>query len=229
MIHTISLEKFDNNIKSLVKYLKGKRKLLASCGESESSILAILLRVLKKSPSSVFNSFIGGFQDKYNDGTKIDLDDFMRNIVMKYELLVEDGQWDTKSEKYADILSLTSQIQEPNILFTKQSTYQDRNKNINVGNTSFNNSGNTWKSTALISGESWTKEKTGHTFHWCKWHEYWTATHNQNNFRIPNLSYLHLAPRSGPALVTNSQLTPCSDLALAAAWVDGVFLSPPCP
>ena len=78
----------------------------------------------------------------------------MRDIIMKYELLVEDGQWDTKSEKYADILSLTSQIQEPNILFTKQSTYQDRNKNINVGNTRFNNSGNTWKSTAPTYGES---------------------------------------------------------------------------
>ena len=40
MIHTISLETFDNNIKSLVKALKVNRKLLASCRESESSILA---------------------------------------------------------------------------------------------------------------------------------------------------------------------------------------------
>ena len=36
MIHMISLEKFDNNINSLAKVLKGNRKLLASYGESES-------------------------------------------------------------------------------------------------------------------------------------------------------------------------------------------------
>ena len=99
MIHTLSLEKFDNNIKSLVKSLKENRKLLASCGESESLILINLLRVLKKSPSSEFISYIGRFQNKYDDGTDIDLDDFMRDIVMKYESLVEDRQWDTKSEK----------------------------------------------------------------------------------------------------------------------------------
>ena len=91
MIHTLSLEKFDNNIKSLVKALKGNRKILASCGESEYSILAHLLRVLKKYPSSEFNSYIRRYQEKYDNGTNIDLDDFMRDIIMKYESLVEDG------------------------------------------------------------------------------------------------------------------------------------------
>ena len=143
MIHTLSLENFYSNIKSLVKALKGGRKLLASCGESESSILAHLLRVLKKSPSSEFNSHIGRFQDKYDDSTNIDLDEFMRDIVMKYEAIVKDWQWDTKSEKDVEILALTSHIQELKILFSKQSTYQDRDKNINAGNTRFNNSGST--------------------------------------------------------------------------------------
>ena len=133
MIHTLSLQNFDNNIKSLVKALKGYRKLLASCGESESSILENLLRVQKKYPSSRFISYIERFQVKYYNGTNIDLDDFMRNIVIKYESLVEDGHWKAKSEKYVNILALTSQIQELKILFAKQSTYQDRNKNINVG------------------------------------------------------------------------------------------------
>ena len=111
MVHTLSLEKFDNNIKSLVKALKGNQKLLASCGESESSILANILRVLKKSPGYEFNSYIRSFQDKYDDGKNIDIDDFMRDIIMKYESLVEDGQWDTKSEKDVEILTLTSHIQ----------------------------------------------------------------------------------------------------------------------
>ena len=120
MIHNISLDKFDNDIKSLVKYLKGNCKILSFCGEGESSILANLLRVLKKSPNSEFNSYIGHFQDKYNDSTNIDLDDSMHNIVMEYESLVEDRQWNTKSEKYVDILALTSQIQELKILFSEQ-------------------------------------------------------------------------------------------------------------
>ena len=120
MIHTLSLEKFDNNIKWLVKTLKGYSKLIASCGESESSIIANLLRVLKKSPSSEFNSYIGRFQDKYENGTNIDLDNFMRGLVMKHESLVEDGQWDTKSEKYVEIFAITSQIPELKILFTEQ-------------------------------------------------------------------------------------------------------------
>ena len=102
----------------------------------------------------------------------------MRDILMKYDSLVEDRQWGTKSEKNFKIFAITSQIQELNIILAKQSTYQDINKNINVGNTRLNNSGKTWKSTAPTSGESWTKEKNARTFHWCKWHEYWTATHN---------------------------------------------------
>ena len=44
----------------------------------------------------------------------------MRDIIMKYESLVEDGQWDTKSEKNVEILALTSQIKELNILFYEQ-------------------------------------------------------------------------------------------------------------
>ena len=36
----------------------------------------------------------------------------MRDIVMKYKSLVEDGQWDTKSEKDVEILALTSHFQE---------------------------------------------------------------------------------------------------------------------
>ena len=120
MIHTIYLEKVDRNIKSLVKCLKVNRKLLESCGESESSILANLLRVLKKSPNSEFSRYIGRFQEKCDNGTNIDLDNFMRDIIMKYESLVEDGQWDTKYEKDVEILALTSQIQELKILFAEQ-------------------------------------------------------------------------------------------------------------
>ena len=38
---------------------------------------------MKESPSSEFNSYIKHFQDKYNDGTNIDLRNFMRNIIIK--------------------------------------------------------------------------------------------------------------------------------------------------
>ena len=158
--------------------MKLNRKLLASCRESESSIITNLPRVLRKFPNPEFNSYIGHFQNTYDDVTNIDLDDFMRKIVMKYESLIEDGQGDTKSERYVEILDLTSQIQELKIVLSKKSTYQERNSKINVGKTRFENSGTTWKSTALTSGKSWTKEKNGRTFPWCKWHEYWTETHN---------------------------------------------------
>ena len=83
MIHTLSLEKFDNTIKSIVKALKGNIKLLESCGESQSSVLTNLPQVLKNSPNSEFNSYIGEFQDKYDDGTNITLNNFMRDIIVK--------------------------------------------------------------------------------------------------------------------------------------------------
>ena len=44
----------------------------------------------------------------------------MRDIILKYESLVKDGQWDTKSEKDVEILALNSPIQEINILFAEQ-------------------------------------------------------------------------------------------------------------
>ena len=120
MIHTLSLDNFYNNIKSLVKALKVNPKLISSCGESGSSILANFLGVLKKFPSSEFKSYIERFQEKYEDSTNIDLDNLICEVVMKYESFVEDGQWDTKSEKYVDILDLANQIQELKILFSEQ-------------------------------------------------------------------------------------------------------------
>ena len=39
---------------------------------------------------------------------------------MKYESLVEDGQWHKKTEKNVKILALTRQIQEIKILFAEQ-------------------------------------------------------------------------------------------------------------
>ena len=44
----------------------------------------------------------------------------MHEIIMKYESLVEDGQWDTKSEKYVNIFALIIQIQELNIIFAEK-------------------------------------------------------------------------------------------------------------
>ena len=41
-------------------------------------------------------------------------------ILIKYEQLVDDKNWCTKSEMYVGILALTSQIQELKILFAKQ-------------------------------------------------------------------------------------------------------------
>ena len=44
----------------------------------------------------------------------------MRDIFMKYESLVEDRQWNTKPEKYVEILAPTSHIQELKILFDEK-------------------------------------------------------------------------------------------------------------
>ena len=65
----------------------------------------------------------------------------MRDNIIKYESLVKDGQWDTKYEKYVEIIALTSQIRELNILFAKKSTFQEINKNNNGGNNTVNNGG----------------------------------------------------------------------------------------
>ena len=73
--------------------------------------------MLKKSPSSEFKNCIGHFQDRYDDGTNIVLNNCMRNIVMKYESLVKNGQWAIESEKHIEILDLNIHIKELKILF----------------------------------------------------------------------------------------------------------------
>ena len=47
----------------------------------------------------------------------------MRKIIIKYESLVKDGQWDTESEKDVNIIALTSQIQELSIIFSEELKY----------------------------------------------------------------------------------------------------------
>ena len=44
----------------------------------------------------------------------------MRDIVMKYESLNEDRQWNTKSEKDVEKLAFTSHIQKLKILLAEQ-------------------------------------------------------------------------------------------------------------
>ena len=83
-----------------------------------------------------------------------------------------------KSDKVIEILAINSQIQELKILFAKQSKNDGGNNN--------NSSENSSKTIAPKSGKSWTKEKKTHTRHWCKWHGYWTATHNSATFRAHN-------------------------------------------
>ena len=78
----------------------------------------------------------------------------MRNIFVKYKSLVKDEQWYTKSEKDVEILSLTIQIQELNILFPKQSASQESNKNNNGDNKRKNNIGSSWKKIPLTSVKS---------------------------------------------------------------------------
>ena len=90
----------------------------------------------------------------------------MGGIFVKLNSLVEDGKWETKSEKYVNILALTSQIQELKILFAKQSTFQERKKKNNGGNNRVNNIGSSWKTFFLESSESWMKDKNRHTWHW---------------------------------------------------------------
>ena len=67
-------------------------------------------------------------------------------------------------KKDVKILALDNQVQELKILSAKQSTYQDRNNSINVGNKRFNNSVSSWKTTAPKSGESWKKENNMRIF-----------------------------------------------------------------
>ena len=91
-------------------------------------MLAKLLWVLKKTRSSKFNIYIRRFQEKYNNSTNIDIDEFMCNTDDKYELLVDDGQWDTTSENYVEILALISQIQELKILLAKNQSLKKKRR-----------------------------------------------------------------------------------------------------
>ena len=111
----------------------------------------------------------------------------MCNIVAKYGSLVEGRQCNTNSGKDVYILALTSHIQELNILFTKQSAFQERNRNNNGGKKIVNNSGISWKTIAPTSGEILTKENNGRTWHWYKCHKYWTVTRYSKKYECKTI------------------------------------------
>ena len=79
---------------------------------------------------------------------------------MSHQSKIDSG---TQNLKFFDILALTSQIQKLKIIFAKQSTYQDINTNINVGNKRFNNGGSSCRTTDLTSDDyEHLKEQGGH-------------------------------------------------------------------
>ena len=169
-IHTMTLQDYDYDVEKLIKEVKNNIRILSSNGESETSILSNLLRVLKETPCNGFNNFIGRKQDIFDDGETIPLGPFMKTCVTKFKAFREDGEWTTKSKKQktckedSEILALKSEISNLKALVSQNNGPNKSNQQSKRA---------AWKLQEPQSGQPHTIEKNNKTWHWCKYHKRW--------------------------------------------------------
>ena len=174
----------------LITHIQQNLRVLTSSGESNRSIAANLFRILKVAPCAEFCSWVVQKQTIWDEGGNFDLENFMKNAKSKYNHYVQDKLWNkTKTmsdiKKETDIVALTSKIDRLEALLTKASSANSDSRSTPNYNSVSNSNGSRsgWKITAPLKGEPWSKTVNGKTFHWCKYHNFWTTQHNSNNCR----------------------------------------------
>lgn len=101
-----------NDITKFNGYVKSLVQSLAARGERTEDLLSNLFKGYQAVADKTFLKYIGGKQEKYEEGKQYTPDQLMQLADNKFRLLKEKGTWDTPSESEEKILALEARINE---------------------------------------------------------------------------------------------------------------------
>lgn len=101
-----------NDITKFNGYVKSLVQSLAARGERTEDLLSNLFKGYQAVSDKAFLKYIGGKQEKYEEGKRYSPDQLMQLADNKFRLLKEKGVWDAPSESEEKILALEAKIAE---------------------------------------------------------------------------------------------------------------------
>ena len=99
-----------NDITKFNGYVKSLVQSLAARGEKTEDLLSNLFKGYQAVSDKMFLKYIGGKQEKYEEGKRYSPDQLMQLADNKFRLLKEKGIWDAPSESEEKILALEAKI-----------------------------------------------------------------------------------------------------------------------
>ena len=102
----VSVVKFDINKFKL--YVKEKRKKVRNRDEALQDILFNLIKAYKMASDQIFNNWLIGKKEKYEEGAKVTSDSLMLDVLDYYQALKIEAKWMTSSPEDKQIEALPS-------------------------------------------------------------------------------------------------------------------------
>ena len=106
----ISVVQFD--IDKFNLYVKEKRKQLRNRGETSQDILINLFKAYEMVPDTTFRNWLIRKKENYEEGAHVTSDSLMLDALNRYQYLLREGKWQTKSPESQKIIALTAQVVE---------------------------------------------------------------------------------------------------------------------
>jgi hypothetical protein len=157
-----------SDITKLNSWILGQVQKLAALGESATDLLILphLWNAYLSAQYIKFVSYIEQVMNHHEVGTKVcTYPELMLLAENNYKLRVQKGQWGKQSATtdHSDLVAMFTQFQNS---LKKKSGKNLTKSSIKASNTTSKRE--PWK---FVSDGSKTKDKNGHTYHWCPYHD----------------------------------------------------------
>ena len=174
-------------------HVKEKRKQLRNRGETSQDVLINLFKAYEMVPDTTFRNWLIRKKENYEEGADVTPDSLMLDALNRYQSLVREGKWQTKSPESKRIMALTAQVDEMEKLlkgtkfkFKNQGSkpkWKDGKASKQPSKKKIMRDLDAWKKIPPKEGEPSTKKYKNKEFNWCNEHMAW-GRHQENDCEL---------------------------------------------
>jgi hypothetical protein len=168
------VDKLNNDIKAVNKYINNQVDALTQRGESSSDLMTNIFKAYATVQDKDFVRYVDDLKTQYEDGRlDMDADKLMMLGYQKFKNLNLHQTWQAPpADDKNDVVALSTLSEE---LVALKSTIAGLKDQLTTGKKkgSGDHDKRAWKSTAPTMGQAQTKQFNNKTYHWCPTHEKW--------------------------------------------------------
>jgi len=186
----------NSNIELFNQHAKINYEGLKARGEDVPSFIVYLFKGYKAAADDSFRKYIQNQRDSYDQGESMDHYTLMTRALNKYKTMLEENEWCAISAQEEQIIALSAQLKQLKDSNLKLSKVADpksfqkgfskdqgrgKKKNGKGGKRSKHKDDTAWKKAPPKAGSPETKNISGKTYHWCKYHNAWVEHEPEGN------------------------------------------------